>query len=31
MDPQGDSQRRREIIKSIQKLDSDVSFLNHQK
>ncbi len=31
MCPQDDSQRRRDIIKSIQKLDSDVSSLNHQK
>ena len=31
MCPQDDSQRRRDIIKSIQKLDSDVSSLNQQK
>ena len=31
MCPQDDPQRRRDIIKSIQKLDSDVSFFNQQK
>jgi len=31
MCPQYDSQRRRDIVKSIQKLDADVSFLNQQK
>ena len=31
MDPHDDFQRRRDIIQSIQKLDSDVSSLNQQK